>query len=60
MMRWRTSMGSLFVKGVTTSQTIRSMCNSQIRLAAKPLAKPIVLVPQDFFLSLLTNDATSM
>lgn len=53
-------MGSLFVKGVTTSQTIRSMCNSQIRLAAKPLAKPIVLVPQDFFLSLLTNDATSM
>jgi hypothetical protein len=52
-------MGSLLVKGVTTTQMTNSMCSTQIRLAAKPLAKPIVPLPQDFFLSFLTYAATT-
>jgi hypothetical protein len=53
MMRWSTSMGSLFVNGVTTTHTTSSMCSTQIRLAAKPLASPMQ-VSQDFFLSFVT------
>lgn len=59
MMRWRTNMGSLLVNGVITTHTTSSMCSTQIRLAANPLASPMQ-VSQDFFLPFVTHEANAL